>query len=137
MSSGEAKRILIARALVHDPKTLIFDEPSNSLDVFAQHSLREIMHTLARSGTGVVLVTHHISDIIPEIERVVLMRGGRILADGRKKKCWRRRGWRSYSEYTWTSRGAMATSIYGEFLAEIIRRSGGGWGEFDLFGGAS
>ena len=86
MSSGEAKRILIARALVHDPKTLIFDEPSNSLDVFAQHSLREIMHALAASGTGVVLVTHHISDIIPEIERVVLMRGGRILADGRKEE---------------------------------------------------
>ncbi len=86
MSSGEAKRILIARALVHDPKTLIFDEPSNSLDVLAQHSLREIMHTLAVSGTGVVLVTHHISDIIPEIERVVLMRGGRILADGPKEE---------------------------------------------------
>ncbi len=86
MSSGEAKRILIARALVHDPKTLIFDEPSNSLDVFAQHNLRKIMHTLARSGTGVVLVTHHISDIIPEIERVVLMRGGRILADGPKEE---------------------------------------------------
>jgi iron complex transport system ATP-binding protein len=77
---------LIARALVHDPKTLIFDEPSNSLDVFAQHSLRELMHTLALSGTGVILVTHHISDIIPEIERVVLMRGGRILADGPKEE---------------------------------------------------
>src|ERR1700691_3776341 len=86
MSSGEAKRILIARALVHDPKTLIFDEPSNSLDVFAQNSLREIMHTLAASGTGVVLVTHHISDIIPEIERVVLMREGRILGDGPKEE---------------------------------------------------
>jgi iron complex transport system ATP-binding protein len=86
MSSGEAKRVLIARALVHEPKTLIFDEPSNSLDVFAQHSLREIMHSLAVSGTGVVLVTHHISDIIPEIERVVLMRGGRILADGAKEE---------------------------------------------------
>ena len=49
MSSGEAKRILIARALVHDPKTLVFDEPSNSLDVYAQHSLREAMRALARN----------------------------------------------------------------------------------------
>jgi iron complex transport system ATP-binding protein len=86
MSSGEAKRILIARALAHDPRTLVFDEPSNSLDVFAQHELRETMRSLAQSGIGIVLVTHHLSDIIPEIERVVLMRGGRIQADGHKKE---------------------------------------------------
>jgi iron complex transport system ATP-binding protein len=85
MSSGEAKRILIARALVHDPKTLLFDEPSNSLDVFAQHGLREAMRELAQSGIGVVLVTHHLSDVIPEIDRVVLMRKGKIQADGPKK----------------------------------------------------
>jgi iron complex transport system ATP-binding protein len=84
MSSGEAKRILIARALVHDPKTLLFDEPSNSLDVFAQHGLREAMRALAQSGIGIVLVTHHLSDVIPEIDRVVLMRKGRVQADGRK-----------------------------------------------------
>ena len=86
MSSGEAKRILIARALVHDPQTLLFDEPSNSLDVFAQHGLRETMRELAQSGIGIVLVTHHLADIIPEIERVILMRDGRIVADGRKSE---------------------------------------------------
>ena len=85
MSSGEAKRILIARALVHDPQTLLFDEPSNSLDVFAQHGLRETMRELAQSGIGIVLVTHHLSDVIPEIDRVVLMRNGKIQADGQKK----------------------------------------------------
>jgi iron complex transport system ATP-binding protein len=85
MSSGEAKRILIARALVHDPQTLVFDEPSNSLDAFAQHELRETMSTLAQSGIGIVLVTHHLSDVIPEIDRVVLMRNGRVQADGRKQ----------------------------------------------------
>jgi iron complex transport system ATP-binding protein len=84
MSSGEAKRILIARALVHDPKTLVFDEPSNSLDVYAQHGLREAMRALAQSGIGVILVTHHLSDVIPEIDRVVLMRKGKVQADGRK-----------------------------------------------------
>jgi iron complex transport system ATP-binding protein len=85
MSSGEAKRILIARALVHNPQTLVFDEPSNSLDAYAQHGLRETMSALASSGIGIVLVTHHLSDVIPEIDRVVLLRNGRIQADGRKE----------------------------------------------------
>lgn len=84
MSSGEAQRILIARALVHEPLALVFDEPSNSLDILMQHKLREAMRGLARSGVGIVLVTHHAADIIPEIERVVLMREGRVLADGHK-----------------------------------------------------
>jgi iron complex transport system ATP-binding protein len=84
MSSGEAKRTLIARALVHKPRTLLFDEPSNALDIGAQMQLRDTMRKLARSGIGMLLVTHHVSEIIPEIERVVLLREGRILADGRK-----------------------------------------------------
>ena len=85
MSSGEAKRILIARALVHDPKTLLFDEPSNTLDIAAQYQLRETMRQLAREGIGILLVTHHLADIIPEIERVILLRQGRVLADGAKE----------------------------------------------------
>jgi iron complex transport system ATP-binding protein len=84
MSSGEAKRTLIARALVHNPQTLLFDEPSNALDIGAQVQLRETMRQLAQSGLAIVLVTHHVSEIIPEIERVVLLRGGRIVADGPK-----------------------------------------------------
>jgi len=86
MSSGEAQRILIARALVHEPLALVFDEPSNSLDILMQHKLREAVRGLAQSGVGVVLVTHHAADIIPEIERVVLMRNGRVLADGSKEE---------------------------------------------------
>ncbi|HEY2548094.1 MAG TPA: ATP-binding cassette domain-containing protein [Candidatus Acidoferrum sp.] len=86
MSSGEAKRTLIARALVHDPQTLLFDEPSNALDIAAQLQLRDTMRGLARSGLGILLVTHHVSEIIPEIGRVVMLREGRILADGAKKE---------------------------------------------------
>ena len=86
MSSGEAKRTLIARALVHDPQTLLFDEPSNALDMAAQFQLRDTMRQLAQSGLGILLVTHHVSEIIPEIERVVLLREGRILADGPKRE---------------------------------------------------
>jgi iron complex transport system ATP-binding protein len=84
MSSGEAKRTLIARALVHEPQTLLFDEPSNALDIGAQLQLRETLRELAQSGLGILLVTHHVPEIIPEIERVVLLREGRILADGPK-----------------------------------------------------
>ena len=86
MSSGEAKRVLIARALVHKPCALLFDEPCNSLDVSAQRGLRETMRSLANSGIGIILVTHELLDIIPEIERVVLMSDGRIAADGAKDK---------------------------------------------------
>lgn len=84
MSSGEAKRTLIARALVHEPQTLLFDEPSNALDIGAQLQLRDTMRELSHSGLGILLVTHHVSEIIPEIERVVLLREGKIMADGPK-----------------------------------------------------
>jgi len=82
MSAGEKRRILIARALVHRPRQLLLDEPSNALDLAAQRELREALRRLAREGTGLVLVTHHLGDILPEVERIILMRGGRILADG-------------------------------------------------------
>jgi iron complex transport system ATP-binding protein len=85
MSSGEARRMLIGRALVHGPKALLLDEPSTSLDLFAQHELRESVRKLARSGIGILLVTHHLSDIVPEIDRVILMRDGRVVADGPKE----------------------------------------------------
>ncbi len=86
MSSGEARRILIGRALAHDPAALILDEPTNSLDIHAMHSLRDTMRKLAQTGTSIILVTHHLPDIIPEIERVVLMADGRVWRDGPKQE---------------------------------------------------
>jgi iron complex transport system ATP-binding protein len=84
MSSGEARRFLIGRALVHDPKALILDEPVNSLDLHALHKFRQILGKLSRSGIGVILVTHNLSDIIPEISRVILMKEGKFYKDGAK-----------------------------------------------------
>jgi iron complex transport system ATP-binding protein len=84
MSAGETKRILIGRALVHRPQILLLDEPSNALDMAAQWELRHTLRRLAQQGTGILLVTHHLSDVLPEIERVVMMRNGRIVADGTK-----------------------------------------------------
>jgi len=86
LSSGEARRFLIGRALVHDPKTLILDEPTNSLDLHALHMFRTILRKIAKSGTGIILVTHNLHDIIPEISRVVLMNEGRFWKDGRKEE---------------------------------------------------
>jgi iron complex transport system ATP-binding protein len=86
MSSGEARRVLIARAPVHKPRALLFDEPCNSLDLAAQQSLRQTMSKLANSGTAITLVTHELADIVPEIQRVVLMSQGRIVADGPKEE---------------------------------------------------
>jgi iron complex transport system ATP-binding protein len=86
MSSGEIRRVIMGRALVHDPKALMLDEPTNSLDIRAVHEWRRIVRKIAQSGVGIILVTHHLSDIIPEIERVVLLRNGRIYRDGPKRE---------------------------------------------------
>jgi iron complex transport system ATP-binding protein len=84
MSAGEQRRIMIARALVHEPGMLLLDEPSNALDIAAQRELREALRLVVRQGTGVIMVTHHLADILPEINRVIMMRSGRIFADGSK-----------------------------------------------------
>jgi iron complex transport system ATP-binding protein len=86
MSSGEAHRLLIGRALVHDPLALLLDEPSNSLDFRSALELRDILRKLAQAGTGILMVTHHLPDILPEIDRVILLRQGRIFADGAKNE---------------------------------------------------
>ena len=84
LSSGEARRLLIARALIHAPDTLLLDEPTTSLDLPALREVRGQLRKLARDGVGLLLVTHHLDDIIPEIERVVLLREGRVAFDGPK-----------------------------------------------------
>ena len=84
LSGGQQQRVALARALIVEPETLLLDEPSSALDIAAQLQLRETMRELARSGLAVLLVTHHVSEIIPEIDRVILLRGGQVLMDGPK-----------------------------------------------------
>ncbi len=86
MSAGEQRRIMIARALVHEPEMLLLDEPSNALDIAAQRELREALRRVARQGIGIMMVTHHLEDVLPEIDRVIMMRDGRIAADGPKEE---------------------------------------------------
>jgi iron complex transport system ATP-binding protein len=85
LSSGEARRALIGRALVHDPRALILDEPTTSLDLHALHKFREVLRKIARAGKNLILVTHQLHDIIPEIDRVILMRNGAVFKDGAKR----------------------------------------------------
>jgi iron complex transport system ATP-binding protein len=83
MSTGERQQCLIARALVHDPKVLILDEPSTGLDIKNTALLLHTLRTLATTRT-VLLVTHHIHEIVPEIQRVALMQHGKMMAVGDK-----------------------------------------------------
>jgi iron complex transport system ATP-binding protein len=82
MSAGERRRVLIARALVTRPDALVLDEPTTGLDLVARHRFMEAVRRLAMDGTTIVLVTHHVDEIIPEIGRVVLLREGRVACDG-------------------------------------------------------
>ena len=91
MSAGQQRRIMIGRAIAGTTSTdedgvqmLLLDEPSNALDIGAQHDFRDMLRSLAQRGTSILLITHHLADILPEIDRIVMMREGRIVADGAK-----------------------------------------------------
>jgi iron complex transport system ATP-binding protein len=81
MSAGERRRVLIARALITRPGALLLDEPTSGLDLVARHRFMQSVRRLAVEGTTVILVTHHVDEIIPETRRVVLLQGGRIVCD--------------------------------------------------------
>ncbi len=85
MSAGQQRRILIGRALVASSGCLLLDEPSNALDLAAQKGLRALLIRLAEQGTTMLYITHHIADIIPAIDRVIMMRDGRIVQDGPRR----------------------------------------------------
>jgi iron complex transport system ATP-binding protein len=84
LSTGEQRRTLLARALVHEPHTLVLDEPTAGLDLAGSFAYLEHIRELARAGVSIVLVTHHLNEIPPEIRRVILLCDGRVAADGEK-----------------------------------------------------
>jgi iron complex transport system ATP-binding protein len=84
LSTGEQRRFLLGRALVHDPPVLVLDEPTSGLDVKACFQYLDLLRTQIRKGKTVLLVTHHIHEIPPEIERVVFLKEGKIIVDGQK-----------------------------------------------------
>lgn len=84
LSTGEARRVLIARALVHRPRALLLDEPCSGLDPASRQLFLESLRTLARGGTTLLMVTHHVEEILPEIGHVAMLAGGRLLQAGEK-----------------------------------------------------
>jgi len=86
MSTGEQRRFLLGRALIHDPEALVLDEPTSGLDLRACFHYLEIVRGLMSKGKTLILVTHHIHEIPPEVTRVVLLKKGRIIGDGPKEE---------------------------------------------------
>jgi iron complex transport system ATP-binding protein len=108
MSTGEARRVLIARALVTNPSAVVLDEPTMGLDVVARHRFMERVRAIAREGTTIVLITQHIDEIFPEIGRVILLHQGRIADDGEKER---------------VIRGAQLEQVFGARL--VVDEAGG------------
>ena len=85
MSTGQQRRCLLGRALVHEPQTLILDEPTAGLDFAASFDYLRRIRLLAAAGRNIVLVTHHLNEIPPDVERIILLKDGAVAADGGKE----------------------------------------------------
>lgn len=86
MSTGELRKCIVARALVHPVKAILLDEPTVGLDIKAQLDFIEMMRSLANSGTTVILVTHHIEEVFEEIQKAILIKDGTVYVSGEKKE---------------------------------------------------
>lgn len=88
LSQGERQRVLIGRALMAPVRLLILDEPCTGLDPLAREHFLKFLQRLARrrNGPRLVLVTHHVEEIIPAISHVLLLKSGRVYASGRKSR---------------------------------------------------
>ncbi len=86
LSTGERRRVLLARALVHRPQALILDEPTTGLDIGARHQLLMQLQRVAEGGTTLVLVTHHIEEVVPAICRAILLQSGRAVFQGSRQE---------------------------------------------------
>jgi len=86
MSTGEVQRVLIARALVNEPQVRVLDEPTTGLDLVARYQCMTQIRKLAQNGTSIVLVTHHVDEIFPEVERLIFLKDGNIAYNGSKKE---------------------------------------------------
>ena len=81
MSTGERRRVLLARSLVMRPQALVLDEPTAGLDILARVNFLGELNNLANTGVQIILVTHHLEEILPCIDRTILLKAGRVFSD--------------------------------------------------------
>lgn len=85
LSTGERRRAMIARAIVHHPDIFVLDEPTNGLDMAAKAEFLQILDSITRQDSmTMVLVTHHIDEIPPAMNHVISLNHGRVVFDGAK-----------------------------------------------------
>ncbi len=91
-SQGQRVKVAIARAMVHEPQTVLMDEPSNGLDVMSTRALRDYIRGLRAAGQSVVLSTHIMQEVAALCDRIVIIAKGEVAADGTSAELLRRAG---------------------------------------------
>ena len=84
MSTGQLRKCIVARALIHDPKAFVLDEPTVGLDIKAQINFIKLLQKISLKST-IILVTHHLEEIFPEIKNVALIYNNTIFKIGKKE----------------------------------------------------
>lgn len=81
-SHGERMKVALARALVHEPRNVLLDEPTNGLDVMSTRALRDIIRRLRDEGRCILFSSHVMQEVAALCDAVVIVAGGRVVADG-------------------------------------------------------
>jgi sodium transport system ATP-binding protein len=91
-STGERLKVAIARALVHDPRNVLLDEPTNGLDVKSTRSMRQFIRRLRESGKCILLTSHIMQEVAALCDHIVIISGGTVAAQGTPAELLRKTG---------------------------------------------
>lgn len=91
-SQGQRVKVAIARAMVHEPQTVLLDEPSNGLDVMSTRALREYIRRLRDEGHSVILSTHIMQEVAALCDRIIILAQGKVIAEGTASELLERSG---------------------------------------------
>lgn len=86
LSQGERQKVLIGRALISDPRILIFDEACNGLDIFAKKEVYELITMLSQEQKTILYVTHNTEEILPIFNKALLLKNGRVHSEGTRSE---------------------------------------------------
>jgi len=97
-SQGERMKVAIARALVHDPQTVLLDEPTNGLDIMSTRALRDLLRELRAQGKCLLFSSHVMQEVSALCQRIVILGRGRVVATGTAPELLARAGERSLED---------------------------------------